>query len=91
MDVHSHEHVHEQKKWKEYVFQFFMLFLAVLCSAKKTIEMLEENSLPAKMFSCAPGAQSMTVGDFDLCSCSKREVLKLSLKSIIPRLPIIIR
>jgi hypothetical protein len=31
MEVHHHGHVHEQKKWKEYVFQFFMLFLAVFC------------------------------------------------------------
>jgi hypothetical protein len=31
MEVHNHGHVHEQKKWKEYVFQFFMLFLAVFC------------------------------------------------------------
>lgn len=29
MEVHAHGHVHEQKKWKEYVFQFIMLFLAV--------------------------------------------------------------
>ncbi len=29
MEVHHHGHVHEKKKWKEYVFQFFMLFLAV--------------------------------------------------------------
>jgi len=29
MEVHTHGHVHEQKKWKEYVFQFVMLFLAV--------------------------------------------------------------
>jgi len=29
MEVHHHGHVHEQKKWKEYVFQFIMLFLAV--------------------------------------------------------------
>ena len=29
MEVHHHGHVHEQKKWKEYVFQFAMLFLAV--------------------------------------------------------------
>jgi hypothetical protein len=29
MEVHHHGHVHEQKKWKEYVFQFLMLFLAV--------------------------------------------------------------
>ncbi len=31
MELHHHGHVHEKKKWKEYVFQFFMLFLAVLC------------------------------------------------------------
>jgi hypothetical protein len=29
MEVHSHGHVPEKKKWKEYVFQFIMLFLAV--------------------------------------------------------------
>src|SRR4029453_2699768 len=31
MEVHHHGHVHSQKKWKEYLFQFFMLFLAVFC------------------------------------------------------------
>jgi hypothetical protein len=31
MEVHHHGHVHEKKKWKEYAFQFFMLFLAVFC------------------------------------------------------------
>jgi hypothetical protein len=31
MEVHNHGHVHEKKKWKEYLFQFFMLFLAVFC------------------------------------------------------------
>ncbi len=31
MEVHHHGHVHENKKWKEYLFQFFMLFLAVFC------------------------------------------------------------
>jgi len=31
MEVHHHGHVHNQKRWKEYLFQFFMLFLAVLC------------------------------------------------------------
>ena len=31
MEVHHHGHVHHQKKWKEYFFQFFMLFLAVFC------------------------------------------------------------
>ncbi len=29
MEVHHHGHVHSQKKWKEYLFQFLMLFLAV--------------------------------------------------------------
>lgn len=28
---HPHGHVHQTKKWKEYLFQFFMLFLAVFC------------------------------------------------------------
>lgn len=31
MEVHHHGHVHENKKWKEYLFQFLMLFLAVFC------------------------------------------------------------
>ena len=31
MEVHHHGHVHRDKKWKEYLFQFFMLFLAVFC------------------------------------------------------------
>ena len=29
MEVHHHGHVHESKKWKEYLFQFLMLFLAI--------------------------------------------------------------
>ncbi len=29
MEVHHHGHVHENKKWKEYLFEFLMLFLAV--------------------------------------------------------------
>jgi len=29
MEVHHHGHVHEKKKWKEYLFQFLMLFLAI--------------------------------------------------------------
>ena len=29
MEVHHHGHVHADKKWKEYLFQFLMLFLAV--------------------------------------------------------------
>lgn len=31
MEVHHHGHVHHQSKWKEYIFQFLMLFLAVFC------------------------------------------------------------
>lgn len=31
MEVHHHGHVHHKTKWKEYIFQFFMLFLAVFC------------------------------------------------------------
>ncbi len=31
MEVHHHGHVHHQKKWKEYLFQFLMLFFAVFC------------------------------------------------------------
>ena len=29
MEVHHHGHIHHEKKWKEYLFQFIMLFLAV--------------------------------------------------------------
>ena len=29
MEVHHHAHVHEKMKWKDYLFQFLMLFLAV--------------------------------------------------------------
>ena len=29
MEVHHHGHIHEKNKWKEYLFQFLMLFLAV--------------------------------------------------------------
>src|SRR5215217_6570268 len=32
MEVHHHAHApHGKNKWKEYLFQFFMLFLAVFC------------------------------------------------------------
>ena len=31
MEIHQHPHVHEEKKWREYLFQFLMLFLAVFC------------------------------------------------------------
>ena len=31
MEIHHHGHVHHKSKWKEYLFQFFMLFLAVFC------------------------------------------------------------
>lgn len=29
MEVHHHPHVHHKKRWKDYLFEFFMLFLAV--------------------------------------------------------------
>ncbi|HTL09162.1 MAG TPA: hypothetical protein VL307_12915 [Chitinophagaceae bacterium] len=29
MEIHHHPHIHHKKKWKEYLFEFFMLFLAV--------------------------------------------------------------
>ncbi len=46
MEVHHHGHVHESKKWKEYVFQFLMLFLAVFCGflAEYQLEHVIENS-----------------------------------------------
>ncbi len=46
MEVHHHGHVHEKKKWKEYVFQFFMLFLAVFCGflAEYQLEHVIENN-----------------------------------------------
>lgn len=31
MEVHHHGHVQHDKLWKQYISQFFMLFLAVLC------------------------------------------------------------
>lgn len=31
MELHHHAHIHSKSKWKEYLFQFFMLFLAVFC------------------------------------------------------------
>jgi hypothetical protein len=31
MDVHHHAHHHGKKKWTDYMFEFFMLFLAVFC------------------------------------------------------------
>lgn len=32
MEIHTHGHIHETKKWKEYLFQFIMLFLAISLS-----------------------------------------------------------
>ena len=29
MEPHHHPHVHHSKKWKDYLFEFLMLFLAV--------------------------------------------------------------
>ena len=49
MEVHHHGHVHHQKKWKEYLFQFLMLFFAVFCGflaenqREHYIEHLREN------------------------------------------------
>ena len=31
MEVHHHGHVHHASKWKEYAYQFLMLFIAVFC------------------------------------------------------------
>ena len=31
MEAHHHRHIHHQKKWKDYLFEFLMLFLAVFC------------------------------------------------------------
>lgn len=31
MEIHHAGHIHTDKKWKEYLFQFLMLFLAVFC------------------------------------------------------------
>jgi hypothetical protein len=46
MEVHHHGHVHEKKKWKEYLFQFLMLFLAVFCGflAEYQLEHVIENN-----------------------------------------------
>jgi hypothetical protein len=47
MEVHHHGHVHENKKWKEYVFQFIMLFLAVFLGFWS--ETLREKSVERSM------------------------------------------
>ncbi|HEV8079333.1 MAG TPA: hypothetical protein VGP43_01370 [Chitinophagaceae bacterium] len=46
MEVHHHGHVHENKKWKEYFFQFLMLFLAVFLGflAEYQLEHVVENN-----------------------------------------------
>ena len=46
MEIHHHGHVHEQKKWKEYLFQFLMFFLAVFCGflAEYQLEHVFENT-----------------------------------------------
>lgn len=41
MEVHHHPHIHHKKKWKDYLFEFFMLFLAV--SAGFFVENLREH------------------------------------------------
>ncbi len=52
MEVHHHGHVHEKKKWKEYVFQFLMLFLAVFCGflAENQREHVVENQREKKIY-----------------------------------------
>src|SRR5690348_171776 len=41
MEAHHHPHVHHTKKWKEYLFEFLMLFLAV--SAGFFVENIRDN------------------------------------------------
>ncbi len=41
MEVHHHPHVHHSKKWKNYLYEFLMLFLAV--TAGFFVENLREN------------------------------------------------
>ena len=50
MEVHHHGHVHHQKKWKEYLYQFFMLFLAVFFGflAEYQLEHVIENQREKK-------------------------------------------
>src|SRR5690349_21495479 len=31
MEIHQHSHPHQKKTWKEYAWEFVMLFLAVFC------------------------------------------------------------
>ncbi len=55
MEVHHHGHVNHDKKWKQYFFQFFMLFLAVFCGflaeykLEKTIEHHREDEYMASL------------------------------------------
>jgi hypothetical protein len=46
MEVHHHGHVHANKKWKDYFFQFLMLFLAVFLGflAEYQLEHIVENN-----------------------------------------------
>jgi hypothetical protein len=46
MEVHHHPHVQLEKKWKNYLFEFLMLFLAV--SAGFFVENLRENAAAKK-------------------------------------------
>jgi len=58
MEVHHHGHVHEKKKWKEYLFQFLMLFLAV--SAGFFVENMREHYIENKR---AKGLISSLISD----------------------------
>ena len=46
MEVHHHPHVHHSKKWKDYFFEFLMLFLAVTTGF--FVENLREHNVEAK-------------------------------------------
>ena len=43
MEPHLHPHLHHEKKWKDYLFEFIMLFLAV--SSGFIAENIRENSV----------------------------------------------
>lgn len=43
MEVHHHPDLHHEKKWKDYLFEFIMLFLAVFCGF--IAENIRENSV----------------------------------------------
>jgi hypothetical protein len=77
MEVHHHGHVHENKKWKEYFFQFLMLFLAVFCGflAEYQLEhMMENNREKQFMASLVKDLESETLQFSNLKSISKNNI-----------------